>query len=140
ADRAAPMPLATSAPASDVVSAQQKPDKSDKPAAHAGPAKLAKQARQPRSTTPQPERRVRQPRPAPFQLTDEVRATIAHRYLDLAQPVEFDGIRTQIANELSVPKPVVKQVIQELRASRQLPSWWELQAYKGSDEELERVR
>jgi hypothetical protein len=134
AERAAPTPVAAPAPASDVVSAQQK---LDKPATHAGPAK---QARQPRSAAPQPERRIRTPRPAPFQLTDEVRATIEHRYLDLAQPVEFDGIRTQIANELSVPKPVVKQVIQELRASRQLPSWWELQAYKGSDEELERVR
>jgi len=88
------------------------------------------------------EKRVRQPRPAipPFQLTDEMRATIEQRYLELSQPVEFDGIRTQIANELTVPKPVVKQVIKELRASRQLPSWWELKAYKGNDETLERVR
>jgi hypothetical protein len=88
------------------------------------------------------EKRVRQPRPAipPFQLTDEMRATIEQRYLELSQPVEFDGIRTQIAIELAVPKPVVKQVIKELRASRQLPSWWELQAYKGNEEALERVR
>ncbi len=34
----------------------------------------------------------------------------------------------------------MKQVVRELRARRQLPSWWELQAYKGSDEALERIR
>ena len=112
---------------------------------------LATTAAIPKVAAPQPppkkpptpsEKRVRQPRPAipPFQLTDEMRATIEQRYLDLSQPVEFDGIRTQIAIELTVPKPVVKQVIKELRASRQLPSWWELQAYKGNDETLERVR
>jgi len=41
---------------------------------------------------------------------------------------------------LKTPKPVVKQVVRELRARRQLPSWWELQAYKGNDETLERIR
>lgn len=108
------------------------------PATHDAPTK---QARHPtKQAAPRQEKRVRAPRPAPFELTGEMRANIERRYLELAQPVEFDGIRTQIAGELNVPKPVVKQVIQELRASRQLPSWWELQAYKGSDEELERVR
>jgi hypothetical protein len=108
------------------------------PATHDAPSK---QARQPtKSAAPQHEKHTRPPRPAPFELTGEMRANIERRYLELAQPVEFDGIRTQIAGELNVPKPVVKQVIQELRVSRQLPSWWELQAYKGSVEELERVR
>lgn len=89
-----------------------------------------------------PEKRARQPRPAPkpYELTDEMRATIEQRYLELSQPLEFDGIRTRIADELKAPKPVVKQVVRELRARRQLPSWWELQAYKGSDETLERIR
>ena len=95
--------------------------------------------------TPKPapvEKRARQPRPAPkpFELTDGMRATIEQRYLELSQPVEFDGIRTRIADELKVPKPIVKQVVRELRARRQLPSWWELQAYKGNDETLERIR
>lgn len=90
----------------------------------------------------QPEKRARQPRTTtpPFHLTDEARAAIEQRYLELSQPVEFDGIRTRIATELSIPKPVVKQVIRELRVRRQLPSWWELQAYKGSNEDLERIR
>lgn len=104
------------------------------------PPKAAPQP--PRKPQAQPEKRVRPPRPTipPFQLTDEMRASVEQRYLELSQPVEFDGIRTQIAGELSVPKPVVKQVIKELRASRQLPSWWELQAYKGNNETLERIR
>lgn len=141
AERAVSLTPAATASSATIAPPQQsdkpdKPDRTEKPAAQAGSAKQAK----PRPVAAQQEKRIRPPRPAPFQLTDEVRATIEHRYLDLAQPVEFDGIRTQIAGELSVPKPIVKQVIQELRASRQLPSWWELQAYKGSDEELERVR
>jgi hypothetical protein len=120
---------------------QQQPEAPEKASAASTHGVSSRQDRRPPlSAAPQPERRARPPRPAPFQLTDEVRATIEQRYLELAKPVEFDGIRTQIAGELNVPKPVVKQVIQELRASRQLPSWWELQAYKGSDEELERVR
>jgi hypothetical protein len=96
----------------------------------------------PRKPTPPAEKRPKLPKPATpsFQLTAELRATIEQRYLELSQPVEFDGIRSQIANELQAPKPVVKQVIRELRVSRQLPSWWELQAYKGTDDTLERIR
>lgn len=87
--------------------------------------------RQPRSDKP--------PRPAPFELTDEMRGRIEARYLELARPVEFDGIRTQIAGELSVPKHIVKQVIRELRAARQLPSWWELKSFTGTSTDLARV-
>ncbi|HEU4782051.1 MAG TPA: hypothetical protein VFS83_01795, partial [Ktedonobacterales bacterium] len=89
-----------------------------------------------------PEKRARpsHPAPKPYELTDETRAAIEQRYLELSHPVEFDGIRTRIADELKAPKPVVKQVVRELRARRQLPSWWELQAYKGSDETLDRIR
>lgn len=105
------------------------------------PMPPAQAAKAPKKAT-QPEKRDRRPRTTtpPFHLTDEDRAAIEQRYLELSQPVEFDGIRTQIAGELHVPKPVVKQVIHELRVRRQLPSWWELQGYKGSDEDLERIR
>ncbi|MGH2503791.1 MAG: hypothetical protein ACRDID_14875, partial [Ktedonobacterales bacterium] len=85
---------------------------------------------------PRPERL---PRPAPFELTDDVRERIEARYLELAQPVEFDGIRTQIAGEVSVPKHIVKQVIRELRTARQLPSWWELKSFTGTSTDLARV-
>jgi hypothetical protein len=68
-----------------------------------------------------------------------MRERIEARYLELAQPVEFDGIRTQIAGELSVPKHIVKQVIRELRAARQLPSWWELKSFTGTSTDLARV-
>lgn len=118
----------------------------------------ATQAKQPLPTSPspmspphkqppkkpdgQPTKQPQQPRPTPppFELTAETRAAIEQRYLELSQPVEFNGIRTRISEELQVPKSVVKQVIKDLRASRQLPSWWELQAYKGNDETLNRIR
>jgi hypothetical protein len=73
-------------------------------------------------------------------VTDELRERIEARYLELAQPVEFDGIRTQIARELDIPKAAVKKVVQDLRERRQLPSWWDLQAYAGTPEDLERIR
>jgi hypothetical protein len=73
-------------------------------------------------------------------LTDELRAQIEARYLELAQPIEFDGIRTKIATELGVPKSHVKRAVAELRARMQLPSWWELQSYSGAETDLERIR
>jgi hypothetical protein len=123
--------LETVAPAKDSTAAPSVPLPSQKDA-----------PQQPAKAPTQPAKRVRQarPTPPPFQLTDEIRVAIEQRYLELSQPVEFDGIRTQIANEMSVPKPAVKQVIRELRAKRQLPSWWELKAYKGTDETLELIR
>ncbi|HEX9068724.1 MAG TPA: hypothetical protein VF807_08135, partial [Ktedonobacterales bacterium] len=91
--------------------------------------------------TPPPVPSKPKPTPAPpFVLTDEVRAKIEQRYLELASPVEFDGIRTQIAQELSVPKAAVREVVHSLRKAKQIPSWWELRAYSGSDEDLERIR
>ncbi|HKB47486.1 MAG TPA: hypothetical protein VKC57_07295 [Ktedonobacterales bacterium] len=94
-----------------------------------------------RKTPPSP-REPREPRaPAPlFQLTDDVRARVEARYIELADPVEFDGIRTQIADELGVSKPAVKRVVTELRKQMQLPSWWDLQAYRGTSAELELIR
>lgn len=94
---------------------------------------------------PQQPRAQREPKPArpatpSIELTDELRQKIEARYLELANPVEFDGIRTQIAGELSVPKALVKKAVLELRARVQMPSWWELQSYTGGNSDLERIR
>jgi hypothetical protein len=96
--------------------------------------KSAKQARSLKaaSTAPDPA--------ASFVLTDDLRVSIEIRYQELAQPVEFDGIRTRIAAELGIPKAVVKRTVADLRKRLQLPSWWELQSYTGSAADLERIR
>jgi hypothetical protein len=77
---------------------------------------------------------------APFMLTDELRQRIEARYLALANPVEFDGIRTQIAAELGIPKPAVREVVREVRRRRNMPSWWEAQGFSGSLADLERIK
>lgn len=103
------------------------------------------------SPHPRPQQRGGQPRPsAPPRpkkepapviiLTDELRERIETRYRELAQPVEFDGIRTRIAADLAVPKALVKKAVLDLRQRDQTPSWWELQGYHGGDEELARIR
>jgi hypothetical protein len=98
-----------------------------------------------RQRKPRQQQALREPKPRreptpPVTLTDELRTRIEARYLELAQPVEFDGIRTQIATELSVPKAAVKKAVLELRQRMQMPSWWELQSYKGNDQDLGRIR
>jgi hypothetical protein len=103
-----------------------------------GPAKSESAA--PRRTPPPAPPKPKAPPPPPFVLTDELRAEIEQRYLELANPVEFDGIRTQIARKLAVPKSAVREVVHRLRKAKQIPSWWELRAYSGSDEDLERIR
>lgn len=90
--------------------------------------KVHKEPKQPRSATPA------------IELTDELRQKVEQRYLELANPVEYDGIRTQIAGELSIPKALVKKAVLELRARMQMPSWWELQSYTGGNSDLERIR
>jgi hypothetical protein len=120
-------------------------DHHDRPAPHGvehGPKRGGKPAA-PRGERPAPAPRPpKAPRPvAPqFELTDELRQRIEARYLELAQPIEFDGIRTRIATELSVPKSHVKHVVAALRTRMQLPSWWELQSYTGAETDLERIR
>lgn len=86
-----------------------------------------------------PKREPRQPTP-PFSPTPEQVAAIEQRYLEVAQAGEFDGIRTQIAKELGFPKSAVKKVIYALRERQDIPSWWDLQPYHGSPEDLERIR
>jgi hypothetical protein len=73
-------------------------------------------------------------------LTNELRQRIEARYLELANPVEFDGIRTQIAAELGAPKPVVRAVVREVRRRRSMLSWWEAQGFSGSSADLERIK
>ena len=87
---------------------------------------------------PRPPKAVKE-RAKPFEPTAEQVTQIETRYLELAQP-EFDGIRTQIARELSFPKAAVKRVVAALREREHLRSWWEIQGYIGSPEELERIK
>ncbi len=72
--------------------------------------------------------------------TPEQIKQVEERYTILAQPAEFDGIRTQIAKEFNIPKKAVKKIIKDFRNQQHIPSWWELQTYKGSSEELEKIK
>jgi len=97
-------------------------------------------AKVPNPPTPPKPKREKIPPPAPFTPTSEQIAQVEARYLELAVPTEFDGIRTQIAQELGIPKKAVKKIVKDLRERQSIPSWWELQTYKGSSEELEKIR
>lgn len=89
---------------------------------------------------PEPKpKREKIPPPAPFVPTPEQITQVQTRYIELAQP-EFDGIRTQIAQELNIPKKAVKQIVKELRESQHIPSWWDSQSFKGSEEDMAKVR
>jgi len=94
----------------------------------------------PKPETPPKPKREKIPPPAPFKPTEEQIAQVEARYKELAVPAEYDGIRTQISKELSIPKTAVKKIIKDLREREQIPSWWELQPYKGSSEELEKIK
>ena len=94
----------------------------------------------PKSETPPKPKREKIPPPEPFKPTDEQIAQVENRYLELAVPTEYDGIRTQIAHELGIPKTAVKKIVKNLRDRDNIPSWWEIQTYKGSEEELEKIK
>jgi hypothetical protein len=99
----------------------------------------------PRAKTPKPQsppkpKREKIPPPTPFVPTPEQNAQVEARYLELAVPTEFDGIRTQIATELSIPKKAVKKIVNDLRQRDHIPSWWETQVYKGDSEELAKIK
>lgn len=89
--------------------------------------------------TPKP-KREKIPPPEPFHPTPEQIAQVEARYLELAVPSEFDGIRSQIAQELTIPKKAVKNIIKGLRDREHIPSWWESQIYKGDSEEKEKIK
>ncbi len=91
------------------------------------------------ASTPKP-KREKIPPPQPFTPTPEQITQVETRYKELAIPGEFDGIRSQIANELSVPKKAVKQIVKTLRDREHIPSWWESQTYKGDSEEKTRIQ
>ena len=111
--------------------------KGGKPASPGGrPAK----AWAPKPATPPRPKREKIPPPLPFTPTDEQIKQVEERYLELSTPAEYDGIRTQIAKELTIPKKAVKKIVKELRDRQGIPSWWELQTYKGDAEELEKIR
>ena len=111
---------------------EQRPD-----ARHGGKPPKAKS---PRPPTPPKPKREKIPPPAPFVPTPEQVTQIETRYAELAVPQEFDGIRTQIAQELGIPKKAVKKVVQEYRTRTNMPSWWESQSYKGDSEELAKIK
>src|SRR5579885_1217932 len=106
---------------------REKPPKAQKPKPKKAP------------TPPKP-KREKIPPPQPFVPTPEQVAMVEARYQELANPAEFDGIRTQISKELSIPKKAVKKIIKEYRERNQIPSWWEVQTYRGSSEELEKIK
>jgi hypothetical protein len=85
-------------------------------------------------------KREKTPPPEPFIPTHDQVTKVEGRYLELASPTEFDGIRTQIAQEVQIPKKAVKKIVKDLRDRQHMPSWWEAQTYKGSVEELERIK
>ncbi|MHB8598897.1 MAG: hypothetical protein ACYDER_19020 [Ktedonobacteraceae bacterium] len=105
-----------------------------------GPGGKPKGQKPPKPPAPPRPKKEKTPPPAPFVPTPEQVALVESRYLELATPAEFDGIRTQISTELSIPKTAVKKIIKELRDRQDIPSWWELQTYKGSEEELAKIK
>jgi hypothetical protein len=113
--------------------------RSPKPAYAGGPRGKGK-PHTPKPPTPPKPPREKIPPPPPFVPTPEQIKQVEERYLELAQPIEFDGIRTQIAQELHIPKKAIKKIVKDIRAQSHIPSWWELQAYKGSKEELDRIK
>jgi hypothetical protein len=143
---AAPAPAAATAPAGAGMRAphlprtsgerQGEPRPAVRPASPAATAGRLQEKRPPR----EPKKRAPKPATQPFELTDDLRAKVEARYLELAQPVEYDGIRSKIATELNIPKAAVKKAVLELRQRMQMPSWWELQAYAGTAQDLERIR
>ncbi|GAC1618543.1 MAG: hypothetical protein NVS4B9_08960 [Ktedonobacteraceae bacterium] len=93
-----------------------------------------------KAPAPPKPKKEKTPPPAPFTPTEEQIAQVQERYRILAHPAEFDGIRTQISKELSIPKKAVKKIIKDFRDEEHILSWWELQTYKGSSEELEKIK
>ena len=102
--------------------------------------KPAGKTKTPKPPAPPKPKREKIPPPAPFKPTPEQIAQVEARYTELAQPAEYDGIRSQISTELGIPKTAVKKIIKEFREREGIPSWWELQSYKGDAEELAKIR
>ncbi len=117
-----------------------RPDRPPRPAGQGGPNAGKPKVKTPKPPPPPKPKREKIEPPQPFEPTAEQVTQVETRYLELATPVEFDGIRTQIAQELGIPKTAVKKIIKDLRDRLQMPSWWDAQTYKGSEEELAKIR
>ena len=120
-------------------SGEFRPDRGNRPDYRGG-----KPTGKPKVKTPKPPpqpkpKREKIPPPLPFVPTPEQITQVETRYLELAQP-EFDGIRTQISQELGIPKKAVKQIVKDLRNSQHIPSWWDSQPFNGSEEDLAKIR
>ncbi len=107
---------------------------------NAGRPQPKDKSRTPKPPSPPKPPKEKTPPPAPFVPTEEQVTRVEERYLELAQPAEFDGIRTQIAHEIGIPKKAVKKIVKDLRSRQNILSWWEMQTYKGSEEEKEKIR
>ncbi len=122
-----------------------RPGMGGRPGGQGGPGerpfkpKKPKMAKPKQPAPPRP-KKEKQPPPAPFVPTPEQIAQVEARYRELAVPAEYDGIRTQISKELNIPKKAVKKIIKDLREREEIPSWWDLQTYKGPSEELEKIK
>lgn len=105
------------------------------------PARPPRQgARPPGGPAARPQQVAAQAPRLPATPTLEQAAAIERRYKELAQPVEFDGIRSRIAEELGVPKSVVKRVVKEYRERLHLPSWWDVSHQPLTPAQVELVR
>jgi hypothetical protein len=102
--------------------------------------KPEQKVKKPKPAAPPRPKREKIPPPKPFEPTDEQIKQVEERYLELATPTEFDGIRSQISKELEIPKKAVKKIVKELRDRQGIPSWWEMQTYKGDSEELAKIK
>jgi hypothetical protein len=83
---------------------------------------------------------ARAPARRPAELSAEQRLAVEMRYLELASPQEFDGIRSQIASELELPRALVKRAVNDLRQRLGRPSWWDLQRAALPPEVVEAVK
>ncbi|GAC1551993.1 MAG: hypothetical protein NVS4B1_17870 [Ktedonobacteraceae bacterium] len=116
------------------------PDRPPRPAGQGGPKGGKPKVKTPKPPpVPKPKREKIEP-PKPFEPTAEQITLVETRYIELATPIEFDGIRTQIAHELEIPKTAVKKIIKNLRDRQHIPSWWEAQSFKGNEEELAKIK
>jgi hypothetical protein len=76
----------------------------------------------------------------PMELSAEQRQAVEARYLELAEPREYDGIRGQIAAELKLPKALVKRAVNDLRQRLGRPSWWDTERSAIPSDVLEKVK
>jgi len=117
-----------------------RPDRPPRPAGQGGPKGGKPKVKTPKPPpAPKPKREKIEP-PKPFEPTAEQITQVETRYMELATPIEFDGIRTQIAQELEIPKTAVKKIIKDLRDRQHMPSWWEAQSFKGNEEDLAKIK